>query len=145
MNNEPNPMTAPVTDNPPSTAGHAKLVAKINRFSKLEAGWVEGKGIPFNQKDLDWFTSALVNHFPNSLPEPTITPTADGEVRLEWNQDNQVIILETEVRTRQTYYLSFNRKTKVDQEVYLDLNEPANWQWLINQLITILKASRQPR
>ena len=140
MNNKPNPMTAPGTDNPPSTAGHAKLIAKINQFSELEAGWIEGKGLPFGQKDLDWFTSALVERFPGHIPEPQATPTADGEVRLEWNRDNQVIILETEVQTRQAYYLRFNRETGVDHETYLDLNQPSHWEWLASQLETVFTA-----
>ena len=133
MNKDQNPLTARHPDNLPSAAGRANLIAKINRFSELEASWIEGKGLPFNQKDLDWFTNALVNNFPNSLPEPTITPTADGEVRLEWNQGNQVIILETEVQPPQAYYIWFNRPTQADHETCLELDQSTHWKCLISQ------------
>ena len=106
----------------PTSASRPNLVDNIHQFSTIEAGWLEGKGIPFKYADLTWFTNALCEHFPNHIPEPNTTPTADGEVRLEWEQTDQFMILETEVQSHQAYCFWKDRMTGQRQEQYLNLN-----------------------
>ena len=64
-------------------ADHTRLVDKIHRFAAIEAGWLEGHGVPFDQADLTWFTDALCEHFPSHIPEPNATPPP--MVRSCWN------------------------------------------------------------
>ena len=120
---------------------YSKVATKIVQFSSIEAGWLEGKGEPFNQDDLIWFINALVKHLPNHLTEPNATPTADGEVRLEWEETNQFLILETEVHSHQAYYFWSDRVTGQKQEEYLNLDQAKDWQWLVNQLQSKFRAA----
>ena len=115
-------------------ASHPELTDKIHQFSTIESGWLEGHGVPFSQSDLTWFTNALCEHFPSHIPEPIATPTADGEVRLEWEQTNQFLILETEVQSHQAYCFWKDRITGQRQERYLNLNQTNEWKWLASQL-----------
>lgn len=115
-------------------ASHPNLVAKIHQFSTIEASWLEGDCIPFNHADLNWFTNALCEHFPSHIPEPNATPTADGEVILEWEQTNQFLTLETKVQSHQAYCFWKDRGTGQRHERYLNLNQANEWKWLVNQL-----------
>lgn len=110
------------------------LENRLTSFLALEDGWADGQGAKFAPAGIKWLGSALNHHLPEHLAKPQTNPTADGEIRLEWNQSNQVIILEADLQSHQAYYLWFDTTTKADQEASLNLDLKTDWRWLINQL-----------
>jgi len=66
------------------------------QFSVLEQiadGWCKGIGVAPNKTKLKAVAKMLANHYPEHLRPPTITPTLEGDLLLEWGSDDKWVNL----------------------------------------------------
>lgn len=100
---------------------HYGLVSKIDALASLSDGWLEGNGIAPTSDNLNWLSNEVAKNFPESLEYPSVAPSEDGHVILEWIRPQARIELEvnfsdqklelyaTNLTTNQFLEESFNR------------------------------------
>ena len=70
---------------PARTTARGDLIAKrFDALKQLADGWCRGSGIAPDKDRLGTVAKILVEFFPERLCLPTITPTLDGNLLLEW-------------------------------------------------------------
>lgn len=80
---------------------HYPLTAGIEKLASLSDGWLEGVGVAPKPEDLNWLSNELAKVFPESLAYPSVAPTEEGNVILEWILPNARIELEVNFTDRQ--------------------------------------------
>ena len=73
-------------------------------------------------------------HYPDELPQPYFYPTAEGGARAEWSLDGWEISLEIGSDRHQAQWHALHMCNEQEQEKTLDLNESADWQWLVAEI-----------
>ena len=63
---------------------HYRLVSGIDKLSALADGWLEGRGVAPKPDDLTWLGNEMAKSFPESLAYPSVAPSEEGNVILEW-------------------------------------------------------------
>ena len=63
------------------------LLEKFDELSRLKAGWYDGQGAAPDADRLKSIAQTLANSYPEHLPLPTIVPTPDGNLLLEWGAE----------------------------------------------------------
>jgi hypothetical protein len=66
------------------TLPHFSLTNAIDGLGKLKDGWIEGAGIAPQSENLAWLANELATHFPSTLDYPSVAPSEEGNVILEW-------------------------------------------------------------
>lgn len=66
------------------TLPHYALTNAVDGLGQLKDGWIEGAGIAPKSVDLAWLTNELATHFPSTLDYPSVAPSEEGNVILEW-------------------------------------------------------------
>ena len=64
-----------------------QLTMQFDELAQLEAGWYEGQGTAPDKNKLEIIAQILTDSYPEHLPLPTIVPTQDGNLLLEWNAE----------------------------------------------------------
>ena len=108
--------------------------ARLAEFRDLADGWLEGAGIAPDPAGLNWLSAAFVRHFPDTLPLPRTYPTAEGEIRMEWERASNICILEINLADRCGNWLWFDQNSAAEQERILNLSDTAAWQWLAAEI-----------
>jgi len=57
---------------------------RLQEFSELAPGWLDGRGLPPSKEALQATESLLLKLLESGLPRPGIFPMPDGGVQLEW-------------------------------------------------------------
>lgn len=107
---------------------------RLAEFRDLADGWLEGAALAPDLAGLDWLAAAFVHHFPAHIPLPRVYPTAEGEIRMEWERGSDHCILEINLLDRCGSWLWFDLNSTAEQERTLNLTDPAAWQWLADQI-----------
>jgi len=63
------------------------LAVRLEELAQLQIGWHEGKGIAPDRNKLEILSQKLTDFYPEHLPLPTIVPTQDGNLLLEWDAE----------------------------------------------------------
>lgn len=108
--------------------------ARLDELRCLKDGWLDGKGIAPKHDRLDWLTQVFGKYFPDDLPLPYIYPTAEGGVQAEWSFKPNEITLEMDLGAQSAEWHSLNLETGVEAPRGLNLNEPKDWEWLVDQI-----------
>lgn len=61
------------------------LNARFDGLTILKDGWLDGYGKAPDQEHLSTFSSRMVGHFPDEVPLPTLVPTPEGDLLMEWD------------------------------------------------------------
>ena len=64
------------------------LAMQFDDLAQLEAGWYEGQGAAPDTEKLKIIAQKLTASYPEHLPLPTIVPTQDGNLLLEWDAED---------------------------------------------------------
>lgn len=108
---------------------------RINNLSKLEDNWYEGHGKALNKNGLNSFENLFNSYFENKLPLPAIFPKVDGNIQLEWKNENKNVVIEINLDTLKSEYFYYNDFDDSDEkEETIELNEKQGW-ILLNSLI----------
>jgi hypothetical protein len=62
-----------------------RLATQFDELARLEAGWYEGRGKALNIDNLKIIAQRMIDSYPERLPLPTIVPTQEGDLLLEWD------------------------------------------------------------
>ena len=107
---------------------------RLEYISSLNEGWYYGEGSSFERKLLDQFLNKYTDFYREDLLTPNTYPTVDGEVQLEWSNDNCDISLTVDIAslTGDLHILYFENDAEKTEE--LNLNDKEGWEKL-NELI----------
>ena len=100
----------------------------------MQDGWLDGDGIAPPHAGLDWVTDTFNRCYSDTAPLPRIYPTEEGGVRMEWDYNANVIILEIDLNARAGDWLWFDRNSDDYHERSLNLDDTANWQWIAAEI-----------
>jgi len=85
---EPRPK---VRHSTPCAKPRAMMAGKAGRHADVRLSFLEGRphlpilSKPFRNEDLDWFIAKWEKLQPENISIPTITPTPEGRLWLEWS------------------------------------------------------------
>jgi len=63
------------------------IAARMDELAQLQAGWFEGQGVALDAEKMAIVADKLVAEYPERLILPSIVPTQDGNLLLEWLAD----------------------------------------------------------
>lgn len=108
--------------------------ARLDEFRGLPNGWLEGSGWAPDHLGLDWLSEEFDRRVPSGISLPFTYPTEEGGIRMEWSHENNAMILEIDLRSRRGDWLWFDRGSEAETEKELNLEDSADWEWLITEI-----------
>lgn len=90
---------------------HYDLISRVESLATLENGWLEGRGIAPTWDHLAWLSNELSKAFPEGLGYPSVAPTEEGNVVLEWMKPHARIELEVNFHEKKLELYATNLKT----------------------------------
>jgi len=108
--------------------------ARLDELRLLKDGWFEGHGSAPTATGIDWLSDRFTRTYPEDLPLPFVYPTPDGGIRLEWSLEPHDITLDIDLAKHTASLHELNLASDEDQEEKLNLDEPAGWGRLIEQI-----------
>ncbi|WPP48941.1 hypothetical protein [Catalinimonas niigatensis] len=104
---------------------------RISQLSKLPENWYEGSGKAPNKNALVKFEELFKSAYNSNLPLPAIFPTIEGNIQLEWSNENKEISLEINLEDLKSSFFYYNFKDDSDEyEQDLDLSNEDIWKTL---------------
>lgn len=127
--------TIDITNSEANASTCHALAARLEELKSLRHGWLDGKkGFAPDKTGLDWLTDAFQRNYPDELTPPYLYPTAEGGIQAEWSVNGWEISLEINLDQHQGQWHALNMASEQEQEKTLNLNEPADWQWMAKEL-----------
>jgi hypothetical protein len=117
-----------------TSSARETVCARLAELRLLRDGWLEGTGTAPAAAGLDWLTSKFAQAFPADLPLPFVYPTPEGGIRLEWSLGSQDCTVDVDLATRGARLHALNLSSDEEREDNLNLNEPADWARLVDQI-----------
>lgn len=99
---------------------------RLNELSKLNDNWYEGYGKAPKNELLNKFGEYFKLYYNLRLPLPSIFPTIDGNIQLEWSNNSIEINLEVNLSQLDAEYLHTN--LDIINEKKLDLSSKDGWE-----------------
>lgn len=99
---------------------HYPLTTSIRALSSLEIGWLNGNGAVPSDASLNLICEAIQKSFPEGLEYPSVVPTAEGNVILEWIRPRARVELEINLEERNIEVYATN--VDIDQFVEVRFN-----------------------
>jgi hypothetical protein len=102
------------------------LVTRFEELAVLEDGWFDGEGYAPDKKRLATIAKHLTDTYPEHLPLPTIVPTPEGDLVLEWQtEDDPSVDIELS-----SFVASFHafKPNGEDVEMEFPLENEHDWQ-----------------
>jgi len=102
----------------------------ILEFKKLEKGWMEGEGKPFNHNGLDWLYDLFTNNYSDKYPTPYFYPTIEGNILIEWSKNNYEMELCVDINKHFGHWFAIDMITDKTEKTILDLDDKLDFDWL---------------
>ena len=83
---------------------------------------------------MDWLSAELPRAYPEDLPLPYAYPTPEGGIRLEWSLGPHDVTLDIDLAKHGASLHALNLSSGEEREDELNLDEPAEWERLIEQI-----------
>lgn len=104
---------------------------RLYELAQLKDNWYEGYGEAPPKKGLLVFEELFYKYFDKNLPLPAIFPTVEGNIQLEWQNQNHNVILEADLRSLEAEYFYFDsRDDMMEEEMTISLREKEGWERL---------------
>jgi len=107
---------------------------KLNDFKEIKAGWCNGDGSSFDEKEINWLSKKMHEFYPSTLKQPCYCPTPEGNIVIEWEFADECITLEINLLTHSGYWNQVSYMTSECSENDLDLEISDDWIWLVQQI-----------
>ncbi len=114
-----------------------ELTVRLAELRLLKDNWLEGTGCAPHTAGIDWLCDKLSRSFPQHLPLPFLYPTPAGGIRLEWSVDPYDITLDIDLADHTANLHELNLSSDEDREERLNLDEPADWERLGQQIRSV--------
>lgn len=108
--------------------------ARLDELRLLRDGWFEGNGRAPTSAGIDWLSDKFTRAYSEDLPLPFVYPTPEGGIRLEWSLGSHDITLDIDLAEHVASLHAFDLKSNEELEGKLNLDEPAEWARLIEQI-----------
>ena len=109
---------------------------RIDELKQLRLGWLDGKGISPAHDGLDWLAQSF-DLFYADVPLPYLYPTPEGRVLAEWSHKPWSSSLEIDLTRKSGDWHTLNLDTDVEESRELDLTNPKDWEWLVQEISRI--------
>lgn len=109
-----------------------QISQKLESFLLLKAGWCGEGSLAFDEENLNQFADLLTSHFPDKLTLPSIIPTQEANILLEWSCPGHPSI-DIDLTALSAELHAFAPDESDIEEEY-DLNESGSWNRMINQI-----------
>lgn len=114
------------------------IIERIKELGKLEDGWYNSVGLAPNKSELFRFGQILIDNYPQKFIHPTIFPTIEGNIQLEWSLNDHDISLEVQLKDLTGELTSINTLSyELVKHQIIDLTSTGDWELLTNYLIDI--------
>lgn len=90
---------------------------RLLEFLRLQAGWLDGDGVAYESKLLEWLIDMFAAYYPGDLPAPRLYPMLEGGISLEWGLFSHPL---------QAVVCELNLQTKRIETTVADLNKGAD-------------------
>jgi len=107
---------------------------KLQDFKQIKAGWLNGEGFSFDEKEIDWLIKKMQEFYPSTLKQPCFCPTPEGNIVIEWEFANECITLEINIITHSGYWNKVSYTTSECDEKDLDLDVSDDFIWVVQQI-----------
>lgn len=115
------------------------IATRMDELAQMQAGWFEGQGVALNADKLAIVADKLVADFPERLMLPSIVPTQDGNLLLEWAADGSPS-LDVFLGSLQASFHAFGPNgDDIERDFNLETN--AEWQSLYGFLSDSIRTS----
>lgn len=99
------------------------FVISFEKLSHLPDGWFEGAGKAPNITDLQNIAEIFIDQYPEKMPFPSIVPTQDGNILLEWESDNMPSV-DIIISSKMAFFHAFGQDGgDIEDEFQLDTYE----------------------
>ena len=103
---------------------------------ELQTGWLDGwHGSAVSTSDWARLKEDFREFYADHLSLPYLYPTAEGGIQIEWSVDHYEITLEFASHSRMAEWQSLNLETHHCLERDLEMDDPASWRWIVEQLV----------
>ncbi|MCK8504203.1 hypothetical protein [Myxococcus fulvus] len=94
--------------------------ARLKELAELEAGWLDGEGLPLSKPGLNWLRGILLGAMAhNSLPMPMLTPMEEGGVSASWHRRPWYVTADFNLSSKGAYLHAANVVEKDIREMEL--------------------------
>lgn len=108
--------------------------ARLDEFRDMRDGWLEGGGLAPKSNELDWLSTVFERYYPDDVLLPYTYPTPEGGISMEWSVENNAVILDINLDAHSAEWLWFDRDSDDEFERTLNMDESADWQWLVSEI-----------
>ena len=118
----------------------SEIKRRLAELRDLQDGWADGMqnvrdwgsgfGKAPSHDGLAWLTVQFERFYPNDAPRPRIYPTPEGGIQAEWPLGD----LEIDIDAHTAEWFSTDLSVDSSEECILNLDDPTDWQWVIDQL-----------
>lgn len=116
------------------------VIARIDSMYRLTDNWFQPGDKTPSAAGLDWLSEMYSLHYPQSAPRPFPSPMGDGGVNLQWNYERITIEIDIDIDARTGEFILFtshDRPDNIEENAFLDLSQPAAWQWLADKAAAV--------
>ena len=114
--------------------GFASIGSQMAEMYSLKSGWVEGRGAAPPREGLDWLSDCFAKYYPADILIPYLSSTEEGYVRAEWLNNTYDASLDINTAEHYAEWYVLNLETDEDESKTLNLDEEANWVWLVEKI-----------
>ena len=114
--------------------------ARLDEFRDMQDGWLEGNGLAPSHTGLDWLADSFDKYYHTDVPMPYIYPTFEGGVQAEWSIGKREVSLNVDLSTHQAEWLWIDTMTTDEDELTLNLDDAADWNWFTAELHRMAEA-----
>jgi len=97
---------------------------QFDSLKQLQDGWCHGGGLAPKKPGLETIAKILIENYPENLAAPTITPTLEGDLLLEWPQKNRPWV-NLDLDSFETEYVTLDYDGKAEVETF-DLSKESD-------------------
>lgn len=110
---------------------------RLTELSKMTDNWYEGTGKRPSPTALKAFAEYFNNYYGNNLPLPSIFPTVEGNIQMEWSLSNSSIMLEVFLNNFQGVYLNASNGEIIDEDL-MNLENQTGWSSLNDKIQALI-------
>ncbi len=107
---------------------------QLDDIRKLSNGWLDGEGAAPSRDGINWIESKLHRYIPSDFPPIYLYPTETGGILIEWSIESNEASIEVDLESRIGIWHELNVQSGEDDEREFNLDQAANWQWVIDHV-----------